>query len=266
MAHAAAAMSLPRFHIPPEQWTAASLALSGDEARHCTQVMRRGVGDHIVAFNGAGEWAECRIETASKNHVDLSRVSGGLTPAPSVSITLLQAIPKAGNMELIIEKSVELGANAILPVLSERTVVKLDEKEAARKREKWQRIALEACKQCGQNWLPTIHTPRPYGDVWSTLPGHDDRLAAPDLRLIAAIMPGARALHEILSSHPLSLGNDLKSVLIAIGPEGDFTAAEYQTAFDHGCHPLSLGPIILRVETAALYCLSILNHSLRIGS
>src|SRR5688572_18887824 len=99
-------MSLPRFHIPPELWDPHALVLTGDEARHCTQVMRRTVGDEVVAFNGAGVTAQCRIASAAKGRVELSCENVRTNPAPSVHITLLQAIPKAGNMELIIEKAV----------------------------------------------------------------------------------------------------------------------------------------------------------------
>jgi 16S rRNA (uracil1498-N3)-methyltransferase len=249
-------MSLPRFHIPSERWSADALVLTEDEARHCTQVMRRAVGDEVVVFNGSGDWARCRITTAAKNRVELSCEAAGATPAPSVAVTLLQAIPKAGNMELIIEKAVELGVNAIVPVLTERTVVKLDAKEAAKKREKWQRLALEACKQCGQNWLPLIHDPKSFESVWDRLPTHD-------LRLIAAIQDDARSLKVIFHPDPVFGTRPPASVLMVIGPEGDFTPAEYALARKHGCEPITLGSIILRVETAALYCLSVLAHELR---
>jgi 16S rRNA (uracil1498-N3)-methyltransferase len=249
-------MSLPRFYIAPALWDTDKLALTEDEARHCTQVMRRVVGDEIVVFNGGGAWARCCISASSKNRVELSCEAVGATPAPSVAVTLLQAIPKAGNMELIIEKAVELGVNAIVPVFTERTVVKLDAREAAKKRAKWQRLAMEACKQCGQNWLPLIHDPQPFEVVWDRLPTHD-------LRLIAAIQEDARSLKRILARDPASNVQRPASVLLAIGPEGDFTPAEYELARKHGCEPVTLGPIILRVETAALYCLSVLAHELR---
>ncbi len=253
IAHAAARMSLPRFHIPPEDWEPGSLALTEDEARHCTQVMRRGVGDEVAAFDGAGNWAICRITGSTRQRVELARESTGATPRPPFALTLVQAIPKAGNMELIIEKAVELGVNAIVPVMTGRTVVKLDAKEAERKRDKWQRLALEACKQCGQNWLPKIEAPTAFERVWQTLPAHD-------LRLIAAIQEDSRPLKAILEEPGI---RGARTAMIAIGPEGDFTPEEYALARAQGCRPVSLGPIILRVETAALYCLSVLAHELR---
>jgi 16S rRNA (uracil1498-N3)-methyltransferase len=249
-------MSVPRFHIPPERWDPHALALTGDEARHCTQVLRRTVGDEVVAFNGGGVNAQCRIASASNGRVELACENLRATPAPSVHLTLLQAIPKAGNMELIIEKAVELGVNTLVPVLTERTVVKLDAKEAARKRDKWQRLALEACKQCGQDWLPSIHVPQPFSSVWHDLPAHD-------LRLIAALQDDSKPLKEILGCHPHAERSSLGTVLVAIGPEGDFTPAEYELARERGCLPISLGSIVLRVETAALFCLSVVSYELR---
>ena len=249
-------MALARFHLPPAAWHPDALALEGDEARHCTSVMRRGEGDEIVVFNGQGAWARTRITKVAGKRVELSCVESGGTPRPAVALTLLQAIPKGANMDLIIEKAVELGVNEVIPVFTERTVVKLDASDAARKRDKWQRLALEACKQCGQNWLPQVHTPQSFDAAWMHIPAHDHRL-------IAAIQNDAKPLKAILSNLPTSTLRPLSSVLIAIGPEGDFTAAEYALARQHGCLPVSLGPIILRVETAAMFCLSVLAHELR---
>ena len=242
-------MSPPRFYIPVEQWNSDAPVLEGDEAHHCISVMRRGVGDQVVVFDGAGRHAQAQIISSNGKRLELKFIHLHQTPPPSVTITLLQAIPKGANMELIIEKAVELGVNEIVPVMTERTVVKLDAKEALKKREKWQRIALETCKQCGQDWLPRVHAPQQFDGVWNQLPAHE-------LRLVAALQPDALGLKAILSSKP-------QSALIAIGPEGDFTPAEYASARAQGCLPLSLGPIVLRVETAALCCLSVLSYEMR---
>lgn len=249
--------SPPRFHVPPQAWAEGALALSEDESRHCVSVMRRGPGDVIHVFDGAGGWAEARITDAAAKRVELEAGPGQQTPPPAVSISLLQAVPKGANMELIIEKAVELGVNAVHPVLTERTVVKLDAREAERKQAKWQRTALEACKQCGQNWLPEIHAPVTFATFWAQPPAHD-------LRIIAAIQDDARPLKAILDADRARRSGVPGRVLMVIGPEGDFTPAEYALAREHGCLPMSLGPIILRVETAAMFSLSVLNHELRV--
>lgn len=248
-------MSLPRFYIPPSSWDLANLVLTGDEARHCAQVMRRQVGDEIVVFNGGGARARASITAIGKERVELKLEDSGETPPPVVGLSLLLAIPKGANMDLIIEKAVELGVNEILPVFSERTVVKLDARDSAKKREKWERIALEACKQCGQNWLPKVHVPLPFDAVWSTLPSHD-------LRFVAAIQEDAVPFKTALADARAQVYPPA-SALMVIGPEGDLTPAEYALARSQGCVPITLGAIILRVETAAMYCLSVLTHELR---
>jgi 16S rRNA (uracil1498-N3)-methyltransferase len=161
-------------------------------------------------------------------------------------------------MDLIVQKAVEIGAAEIVPLLSARTVVQLDRESAAQKQAKWQSGALEAAKQCGQNWLPQVQRPRAPEEFFAGI--------APnrfDLRLIGSLQPGARRLKEILRDHEHEHEKKRpESVLIVIGPEGDFTPAEIALARSHGCAPLTLGPIILRVETAAIYCLSILSYEL----
>lgn len=249
-------MSLARFYIAPPSWQLEALALEGDEANHCTSVMRHQAGDEIVVFNGAGDWARTRIKSASSKRVELETLTAGKTPRPAVTLSLLQAIPKGSNMELIIEKGVELGVNVILPVMTERTVVKLDPRDAAKKQIKWQRLALEACKQCGQNWLPEIQTPQSFYQVLEKLTAHE-------LRVIAAIQDDAMPLKEILADQFQIDQHKPESVLLCIGPEGDFTPAEYAAAREKGCLPMTLGSIIMRVETAAMYGLSVLSHELR---
>ncbi len=249
-------MSLARFYIAPASWHVETLALEGDEANHCSSVMRHQAGDEIVVFNGAGDWASTRIRSAGPKRVELETLSVDRTPEPAATLSLLQAIPKGANMELIIEKGVELGVNVIMPVMTERTVVKLDAKDAAKKQIKWQRLALEACKQCGQNWLPEVRTPQSFYQAMEKLP-------AQKLRIIAAIQEDAMPLKEILADQFQIDQHKPASVLLCIGPEGDFTPAEYAAAREKGCLPMTLGKIIMRVETAAMYGLSVLNHELR---
>ena len=227
-------------------------SLEGDEAKHCAQVLRKHVGDQIIIFDGAGNEATAKITAISTKQVDLKILERRETPAPAVSITLIQAIPKGANMEWIIEKAVELGVNDIYPVVTERTVVRLDLRDCARKQEKWQRVALEACKQCGQSWLPKVHAPSRFPTMLGTLPAHE-------LKIIAALQPDAKSLRDVLQ---YAIQNP-KSAVVAIGPEGDFTPDEYVAARAHGLVPVTLGPLVLRVETAAFFSLSVLAHELR---
>jgi 16S rRNA (uracil1498-N3)-methyltransferase len=250
-------MTIHRFYIPPAQWNPDHLALDESESHHCVDVLRLRQGDRVVAFNGCGTEVTAEITLLTKREVGLRPLLTHVTPRPAAAVTLAQAVPKGKNMDLVIQKAAELGASEIVPLISERTVVRLDAGEAADKQEKWQRIAVEACKQCGQNHLPQVQKPVPLDRFFARRPDHD-------LVLIAAIEPGARRLKDLLAEwsalHPGK--NRPSSVLVLIGPEGDFTPAEVGMAKSHGCIPLSLGPIILRTETAAIYTLSTLAHEL----
>jgi len=177
------------------------------------------------------------------------------TPVLRCRIILGQAIPKGKNMDVIVQKAVEIGAAEIAPIISDRTIVQVDPESAAQKRAKWQQIAIEAAKQCGQNWLTQVHEPRRLGDFFAAS-------ATFDLRLIGSLQPDAQHLKEILAHYSSEHRHLPESVLMLIGPEGDFTPAELALARRHACHPITLGPIILRVETAAIYCLSILSYEL----
>ncbi len=247
-------MAKHRFHIPAEHWNPERLVLDGEEAHHCLEVLRLREGDRLVVFNGAGAEAEAEISSVAKGSVALRPKLLGSTPRPPASITLGQAVPKGKNMDLIVQKATELGVARIVPLLSERTVVQLDGGELEKKRAKWQRVAIEACKQCGQNWTPEISVPV---KVEAFV-----RQAKDPLRLAAAIGPEARPLKAILAAREEEGIPRPSAATLMIGPEGDFTPAELSAALSHGFLPLSLGPIILRSETAAIYALSVLGYEL----
>lgn len=245
-------MTLHRFYIPPALWNPDGLVLDEPESRHATEVLRLKIGDQVAVFNGQGTLAEAIISRAGKREVALDCTSLQKAVPPAARLVLAQAVPKGKNMDLVLQKATELGAAAIIPLITERTVVRLSATEAAEKQEKWQRIVIEACKQCGQNFLPEVHPPITAASFLTILP-------ETQLRLVAAIEPGARTLKSILADQP---ENRPSSALVLIGPEGDFTPAELVQAKAAGCQPLTLGPIILRTETAAIYTLSILAHEL----
>jgi 16S rRNA (uracil1498-N3)-methyltransferase len=160
---------------------------------------------------------------------------------------------------LIIQKAVEIGAAEIAPIISDRTIVKVDLETAAQKQARWQQIAVEATKQCGQNWLPRVHTPRKLAEFFDAA---EADVSPATLRLIGSLQPEAQHLKRILADYSNEHQKRPRNVLMLIGPEGDFTPAELALARRHGCRPITLGPIILRVETAAIYCLSILSYEL----
>jgi 16S rRNA (uracil1498-N3)-methyltransferase len=244
-----------RFYIRPEKWNLDTLVITDSEAHHCRDVLRLGSGDKVVLFNGRGGEITAEIVSAHTAGVRLRRLHGAETPPLRCRITLGQAIPKGKNMDLIVQKAVEIGAAEIVPILSDRTVVRLDEESAASKRDKWQSVAIEAAKQSGQNWLPEVQMPQP-------LPHFFQSNRRFDLQLIGSLQSDAVHLKKILEEFSARNEDRPTSVLMLVGPEGDFTPAELSLARSQGCRPITLGPIVLRVETASIYCLSILSYEL----
>lgn len=244
-----------RFYIPPEDWNRDQLVLRDGEAHHARDVLRMKAGERAVLFNGHGREITAELTEAGKTEVAFRRLQETETPPLRCRINLGQAMPKGKNMDLIVQKAVEIGAAEIAPIISERTIVDLDAKEAEQKRLKWQQVAVEAAKQCGQNWLPAVRTPQTLKDFFS-------QTATFDLRLIGSLQPDAVHLKKILADYVEQRGERPKTILMMVGPEGDFTPAELALAKSHGCLPITLGPIILRVETAAIYCLSVLSYEL----
>jgi len=265
-----------RFYLAPEDWNPDSLVLAGAEAHHARDVLRLQPGGRVVVFNGRGHEITAEIAKVSRDEILLRKMHEARVPPLPCRITLAQAIPKGKNMDLIVQKAVEIGAAEIAPLISERTIVHLEAKEAAQKQAKWHQVAIEAAKQCGQNWLPTVQLPRPPKDFFATVeagvsPARDfgaqpTRLSPQnrglELRLIGSLQSDAVHLKTVLADYEREHDARPASVLMCIGPEGDFTPAELNLARSNGCRPITLGPIILRVETAAIYCLSVLSYEL----
>ena len=231
----------------------ATLEIEGEEAKHALKVMRLRTGDECEVFNGCGQVAVGRIAGAcGSSSLTLAQLRP-LPPMPPVAgITLALAIPKGTNMDLIVQKAVEMGVQRIVPLISERTIVRLDARDAAAKVTKWNRTVLEACKQCGVNSLPVVEPPQRYADFLK-------RQDLPALKIQCAIVPHARPLRELLES-ARSAGQ--QECVLLIGPEGDFSPAEYAAGEAAGYAPASLGPIILRVETAVFLAVAAARYAL----
>jgi 16S rRNA (uracil1498-N3)-methyltransferase len=244
-----------RFYLPPGHCAGETLRLDGREAHHALHVLRLKRGELITVLDGVGNEFLCAVENSSRHAVTLSVSLKNFTPPRPCSITLLQAVPKGKIIESIIQKAVELGARRIVPLLTEHVVTRLNDKDAADKREKWQIVAIEAIKQCGAAWLPEIETPITLGEFLK----RRDKF---DLSLVGSLQKERRHPRECLIGFQAQHKRLPQSVGVWIGPEGDFTPEELEAIQASGALPVSLGRLVLRVETAAIYCLSILNYEL----
>ena len=159
-------------------------------------------------------------------------------------------------MDAIVRKATEIGATRIVPLETERTQVHLDGDRSGRKTEKWQTAALEAAKQCGNPFLPEIAPVQKIADFLESAGDYD-------LRLIASLHPGAKSLKPVLAAFQAAQGRPPRHVLWLVGPEGDFTPAEMTLSQKCGFEPITLGPLVLRCETAAIYALSVLSYELQ---
>jgi 16S rRNA (uracil1498-N3)-methyltransferase len=233
-----------RFFLPPDAWPAG--VLEGAEARHLSQVLRIRSGESITVFDGCGRRAAAEVLSVARDRVALRLGAVHTGPAAQPAITLAQAIPKGKHMDLIIQKAVELGIAAIQPLVTRHTVVHPGDAKS----DKWRRNILEACKQCGQDRLPVIAEPLAF-EAWVGTQTENGG----GLKLIASLAPGARPLREVLRARPGTV-----AVTLLVGPEGDFSPDETQSALAAGFLGVSLGSIVLRVETAALFCLSALRY------
>ena len=265
-------MTAPRFYLPPEPCAGDVLRLERREAHHALHVLRLQRGETVAVLDGVGHEFLCEITEASREGVTLRVTQKNSLPPSSCQITLLQALPKGKIIESIIQKAVELGTYRIVPLLTEHVVIHLDEKDKTAKQQKWQLAAIEAIKQCGAAWLPTIEKPTTIEEFLgrrNTGPKAGAPLSAfglpPsvfELSLVGSLQKERRHPRECFQEFQVKSGRLPQSVSVWIGPEGDFTRDELKMIEASGALPVSLGGLTLRVETAAIYCLSILSYEL----
>lgn len=244
-----------RFYLPEQEAPGKTFTLTEREAHHAAQVLRVRPGEQVTVLDGKGHEYFCEVQTVSRKAVALTLLQDKFTSPPPFQITLLQAIPKGKLMESIIQKATELGVARIVPLLAERVTTHLDQESAADKLEKWQLTTIEAAKQCGQTWLPQIDEPITPKEFLA-------RGEHFDLPLIAALASETR--HPRVCFEEFQAARKIKpqSVCVWVGPEGDFSPTEVNLIKSSGALPITLGQLVLRCETAAVYCLSILNHEL----
>lgn len=238
-----------RFFIDQSAITGATATITGQEAHHLSMVLRLSAGDKICLFDGTGTIYTAKITKISKNHIETSiTATEKPPPANRLAVHLGQALLKGKKMDLLVQKAAELGIDTVRPYTSENCTVKnLSENKESR----WNRIVLEACKQCGRPTPPICY---PVTDFDSLLATGSDF----DLKLIFWEKEDSRSLKNIFTDPPVNI----RSVLFLVGPEGGFSKSEISKAISAGYRPVSFGKRTLRAETASIAAMAILQYLL----
>jgi len=230
-----------------------SVILCAEESHHLISVRRARVGEAVTLLDGKGTRALARIEEASAKHARLNVEEVCSIERPCAPIWLAQAMPLGKTMDIIVQKAAELGVTRIVPLCTERSELRLDAERTRRKLAKWRSSAVEAVKQCGNPFVPQIDDPAMVEELF-TLP-------LPPVRLVCSLESGAQPLLAALSS--VSPGQGL---IVAIGPEGDFSQREYAAFGKNDFLPVTLGPLVLRADTAAIAALAVASEALRFAA
>jgi 16S rRNA (uracil1498-N3)-methyltransferase len=236
---------LPRFLAESIDADAGTARLTGDEARHLSQVLRLGADDEVAVFDGAGREFHARVERVSRDGADLRLMEEMLAqPEPAVRITLAQAVIKGEKMDDVVRDATMMGVSEIEPLVTEYTAAHM---KAGRAPERWRRIAIASAKQCRRAVVPTIGAGTAFSD-W--LP--QDRA---EMRLLL-VEPSAA-----VEGHPVSTlsGSRPASASVTVGPEGGWSAAEIEAAVGARCVPITLGRRTLRADAVPIVAIGVLQ-------
>jgi 16S rRNA (uracil1498-N3)-methyltransferase len=239
-------MRLTRIHVPDALTAGADVVLPAQAGEHLTRVLRLEPGAAFTLFNGrGGEYAATLAPPSGKKVVARVLRHENVERESPLDITLLQGVARGERMDLIVQKATELGVTRIAPVLTERSVVKLDAKQRVRKLEHWQAIAVSACEQCGRNRVPVVREPAPLGDAI-------DALATGSVCWILAA-------EGDVSLAAAATGAGQRPIVLLIGPEGGLAENERIFASANGFVACRMGPRVMRTETAGLAALATLQ-------
>jgi len=259
---------IPRLHVPLEMSQGAILALDDAASHHAIRVLRLGIGAPVQIFDGRGQAAAAAIASTSPATVRVERLYPAATP-PKLHLVLAQCISAADKMDWTIEKAVELGVAAIVPLQSHKAIVKLSAERAARRHEHWQRLILAASAQSGQNRVPELQPAIRLTD-WLDRPGrspdteHVPEAAGFAMQRLVLDPRAARSLPAVMAAQdgagpPADAAQGRRSVELLCGPEAGFSEADLRQDTEAGWRPVSLGPRVLRTETAGLVALAVLQ-------
>jgi len=248
-----------RFFINPEQKNDNKVEIVGDDVKHITKVLRLKPGAEITVLDGTGQEFQVILEDCLKERV-MGRVISQFEPKvePKYQVTLIQGLPKGDKMDLIVQKCTELGIRNIIPVNTERSIVKIDAKRAEKKVKRWQKIAKEAAEQSKRSIIPTVSELKNLSNALENIKGKG-------LLLMPWEGEKSQGIKEVLK-HEIKIEtageNLVKEIFLVIGPEGGFSEQEAEAAGALGAITISLGPRILRTETAGLAALTMVLYEL----
>jgi 16S rRNA (uracil1498-N3)-methyltransferase len=250
-------MRLTRVYVDGALDPGTIVELERDTAAHLAKVLRARSGDELVLFNGDGREFSGAIQRVRGGHVEASVGAARLVDRESpLRVTLVQCVPRGDRMDFIVQKATELGVACIVPVLSQRSVVRLDAAQAASKQAHWRAVAVSACEQCGRNRLPHIGTALPLLNYLGK-PAHG---AAAGTALRWVLEPErANPAGSAAALHITPDAGDLASAEIAVGPEGGFAPDELEAFRLSAYSRVGLGPRVLRTETAAIAAIVMLQ-------
>ncbi len=247
---------MPRFFIKENQIQNNKITIIGEDVNHIKNVIRKQIGDIIEICNQDNEKSyKCEIEKIEEKQITTKIIEELKAQESNIKVDIFQGLPKAEKMELIIQKSVELGANAIIPVNMKRCVVKLDSKSEEKKIERWQKISESAAKQCGRNNIPEVKHLVNIKDICNKIKDYD-----------AMIVAYENEKENTLKQELTKLKNKQKNLKIGIviGPEGGLEENDVKLLKESGAKIITLGHRILRTETVALNMLSIIMYELEL--
>lgn len=238
-----------RFYIETGIIDNGSAVITGQEAKHLRTVLRLGPGDMVELVDGRGTIARAEIETITQDKATFTILENFSPGSESlIHITIAQGMLKDKKMDMLIRHLTELGICQWLPFFSSRSIPKPDAKRLTKRIERWDKIAKEALKQCGRTMLPIINKPVQLEDLLNTTADYDEKIAFWE-----------NATTPLATSNKSAL-KPVKRIIVLIGPEGGFAAAEIDAAKEMGFTSYSLGPRILRAETAALAAATLVQY------
>ncbi|HNV86156.1 MAG TPA: 16S rRNA (uracil(1498)-N(3))-methyltransferase [Candidatus Omnitrophota bacterium] len=249
-----------RFFVRDQDFKSKRIVLSSEESHHLKNVLRGKKGDPVILFNGEGEEFTGQVASLGPGNAVIAiekkrreRIRG------AISIVLVQALPKKKKMDFVIAKACELGVEEVMPLETDRTECKLGQAQLKRVSERWERIAVQSCKQSCLDWVPLIHPPATFKEMIHRVKGFEAVLIPhPD-----EAMP---KFSEVIAEVKARVGKTSKpamprKIAVVIGPEGGFSDREIALANEHGLNFVYLGDLVLRTETASIVAVSLVKYA-----